>query len=117
MNFSSLKSLLSSLRAPVHYGYAQSLARAPYIVLRPSGISPDDHQVNGEATLWSEEWAVYIVTSSSESNYSLATKVARLLHGSYLAGSTLSAQIGFIGEKLAGCYESQISISVQKGSL
>lgn len=103
--------------APTHPGYAPTGAHVPYNVVRPLVINPESLALDGSAIDWDFQYSVYCCGASVEASFNLARLVIMATHGKPLAGTTLSASMGYVGAQVEGHYESQVTIQLNQGSI
>lgn len=102
---------------PVYVGYADSKTKAPYVVVRPITDAQDVTSVGGCAVTWAKHVGLYCVGASVAASYNLAAALADHLSGFYIHGSTLRTEVGYVGNRVEGYYESQVTAHINKGGL
>lgn len=101
----------------IHTGYAPTGAQLPYVVHRPLVLDVAQQAINGEALSWNQRTSLYACGASVEASYNLAIDLVRAIQGVYVAGTTLSTSLGYIGAQVEGHYETQVTVQLNQGGI
>lgn len=117
MDMNDITTALSGLGVPVYDGYPATGARLPYIVHRPFLVDVPDTAVCGDAVSWDYQHAVYCCGASVEASFNLAKMVLGALQGKRIGGSVLATSMGYVGARVEGHYESQVTAQSYQGGI
>lgn len=117
MNMSDITSALSVTGVPVYEGEPSSGANLPYIVVRPFNLDTGDVALSGDALAWNNEFAVYCCGGSSTASFNVAKLLIQAVQGVHVGDSTLSTTLGYVGARIEGNYETQVTIQVHQGGI
>ena len=106
-----------SMQVEVFSGYPDSGAQLPYITHRPMITLPGELAVAGNAIGWSDNHGVYCSGASVEASHNLARAVLTALDGARVGDYVVTPSIGYIGARVEGAYETEITLQANQGAL
>lgn len=115
--FNDVDELVRGAGLDLFTGYAPTGALLPYTVHRPLVLDVVEMAVNGEALTWDQRTTLYACGGSVEASFNLAVELMRVLQGAYVAGTTLSTSMGYVGAPVEGHYESQVTVQLNQGGI
>lgn len=113
--FNDISGLITQV--PSHTGEAPTNAELPYVVGRPLIVDDLAVAMAGNAIDWDFQFSLYCCAASVEASFNLALSVIGTLQGQRVGGTTLSASMGYVGARVEGHYESQVTVQLNQGGI
>lgn len=117
MDMSDITTAVEASGITVYDGEAATGAQLPYIVVRPLDLSTEDLALSGGSMAWNNEFAAYCCGAGSTASFNVAKLLIQAVQGVHVGDSTLSTTLGYVGARIEGNYETQVTIQVHQGGI
>lgn len=117
MNLADIITVLQTTGVPVYEGAPATGAQLPYIVVRPLNLSADDVALSGDAVVWDSQVAAYCCAAGSTASFNVAKLLIQATQGTRVGDSTMTNTLGYVGARVEGNYETQVTIQVHQGGI
>lgn len=117
MNMSDIISAIEASGITVYDGEAATGARLPYIVVRPLNLGAEDLALSGGSMAWNNEFTAYCCGAGHTASFNVAKLLIQAVQGMHVGDSTLSTTLGYVGARVEGNYETQVTIQVHQGGI